>query len=556
LAFDLIARLKLKDELSAKMRRIANQTERLQSSIRRTKRATDSWRDANGKLRDSMGRFAKEGDRASNAARRFGSSLQNVGSSAKVVGGYLGGIRSHFLGLAAAIGGATAAKSLFDKTIGEAAKFEQSEVIIKAMFRDDKKAKQYMEEMQKLAIDSPLLNSQDIFANSKSFISFSQDIDVLKRMYKIAERLLAMDPMQGVEGAVFALKELFSGDYVSMLKRFEFGTKAEWKEIKDLPVEKQVEAIEKLLDKYRITEDMIKQMGDTTLGIWNQIKEKTEVIFRTMGQPALTKIREFLDKINKEMENGDQSGFIKFGQDMLLGITKGFIGATTAIKNLASSIINDPEFQKLKDIKAKITFVFDKLYNKFMEWLKGGGQDQINRVTSDIINVLGTSIETAAPRIAAVVMTVGASIGEALVKGAVSYVKNNFWSLIMNAVPSISAKSIVSKAFKYMYDNGGGGGGKKSKPTVNHRARFARSGATFSHASGITRVPYNGYQATLHKGERVLTPEEAKEYNRGGGRGINVTITGNTFNVRNDSDIKRIAYELAELIEREGALMA
>lgn len=37
-----------------------------------------------------------------------------------------------------------------------------------------------------------------------------------------------------------------------------------------------------------------------------------------------------------------------------------------------------------------------------------------------------------------------------------------------------------------------------------------------SHRNGLDYVPYDGYRAELHKGERVLTAEEAKNYNRGG----------------------------------------
>ena len=37
-----------------------------------------------------------------------------------------------------------------------------------------------------------------------------------------------------------------------------------------------------------------------------------------------------------------------------------------------------------------------------------------------------------------------------------------------------------------------------------------------SHRNGLDYVPYDGYRAELHKGERVLTAEEAKSYNRGG----------------------------------------
>ena len=38
-----------------------------------------------------------------------------------------------------------------------------------------------------------------------------------------------------------------------------------------------------------------------------------------------------------------------------------------------------------------------------------------------------------------------------------------------------------------------------------------------SHANGLDYVPYNGYIAELHEGERVLTKQENKEYNKGNG---------------------------------------
>ena len=46
-----------------------------------------------------------------------------------------------------------------------------------------------------------------------------------------------------------------------------------------------------------------------------------------------------------------------------------------------------------------------------------------------------------------------------------------------------------------------------------------------SFATGLANVPYDGYKATLHKGERVLTAQENKEYNAG-----KATNSGNTYN--------------------------
>lgn len=82
---------------------------------------------------------------------------------------------------------------------------------------------------------------------------------------------------------------------------------------------------------------------------------------------------------------------------------------------------------------------------------------------------------------------------------------------------------------------GGGKGGKKS------------------HYSGLDSVPYDGYSARLHKGERVLTARENKEYSEGKGSNGSggVVITGNSFTVREEADIEKVAYKLAKLIERQ-----
>lgn len=71
-----------------------------------------------------------------------------------------------------------------------------------------------------------------------------------------------------------------------------------------------------------------------------------------------------------------------------------------------------------------------------------------------------------------------------------------------------------------------------------------------SHYHGLDSVPYDGYIARLHKGETVLTRQEAQAYREGqSGSAPNINITGNTFNVRQDSDIDAIADALYRKIK-------
>lgn len=78
-----------------------------------------------------------------------------------------------------------------------------------------------------------------------------------------------------------------------------------------------------------------------------------------------------------------------------------------------------------------------------------------------------------------------------------------------------------------------------------------------SHYHGLDRVPYDGYTARLHKDERVLTAQEAKQQDRGAsGMSGGITVNVQTLNVRKESDLDYIIeglYRKAKL-EWEGGV--
>jgi phage-related protein len=56
----------------------------------------------------------------------------------------------------------------------------------------------------------------------------------------------------------------------------------------------------------------------------------------------------------------------------------------------------------------------------------------------------------------------------------------------------------------------------QTKPPAEY-SRSVGQGRQTSHAGGLSHVPYDGYSASLHRGERVLTARENKEYSSGKG---------------------------------------
>ena len=71
--------------------------------------------------------------------------------------------------------------------------------------------------------------------------------------------------------------------------------------------------------------------------------------------------------------------------------------------------------------------------------------------------------------------------------------------------------------------------GIKSIFVINASDVKNNTGSDGSHAGGMDYVPYNNYVANLHRGEMVLTADEADSYRRGKGSNSGFTLTQNIY---------------------------
>ncbi len=103
-----------------------------------------------------------------------------------------------------------------------------------------------------------------------------------------------------------------------------------------------------------------------------------------------------------------------------------------------------------------------------------------------------------------------------------------------------------SKGYKAFEDQAGSAGSmsEETRNALIARSPYFQSHPEELHAYGLSRVPYDGYRAVLHQGERVLTASEARAMDRAGGG--SAVVTGNTFVVREEADIGRIAEAIVE----------
>ncbi len=135
-------------------------------------------------------------------------------------------------------------------------------------------------------------------------------------MWNLTERLLAVDPAQGVDGAVLALRELFSGDTQSLVERFELPRQA-LNDIKNLPLDQQLAELDELFNKMRMTNNLVEKMGDSSLGVINRIKEALSVKFRNAGLEALEQLKPVILDIERAVSGGALDSFFNT-------LTKGF----------------------------------------------------------------------------------------------------------------------------------------------------------------------------------------------------------------------------------------
>lgn len=106
--------------------------------------------------------------------------------------------------------------------------------------------------------------------------------------------------------------------------------------------------------------------------------------------------------------------------------------------------------------------------------------------------------------------------------------------------------------------------GIKSIFVINASDVKNNTGSDGSHAGGMDYVPYNNYVANLHRGEMVLTADEATAYRKGeanmaGGMTFNIDINGIQFNDVNSMAhalVNQISYELQAQSNRKAAVYA
>ena len=224
------------------------------------------------------------------------------------------------------------------------------------------------------------------------------------------------------------------------------------------------------------------------ISAWEVIKETATSVFTAVASFFTETIPNAFQSMVNWIREGISS-FISIGSEILTGIYNGIVGSVQNLYEAAKTII--------------LTLVENIIGAENLEKIISVGGDLIDSLIEGVGNVIDTL----------------ASVGEEVVDKIKEGI-SNAWNGLVNWF-----NNLWDSLFK----------NRKVDIDVN----ASGGGSTYSNANGISYVPYDGYYSVLHKGERVLTAEENKAYNRG--------ATGNTSGITIIQNIQSVPQTPVEL---------
>ncbi|MGF7045681.1 TP901 family phage tail tape measure protein [Paenibacillus sp. DS2015] len=291
--------------------------------------------------------------------------------------------------------------------------------------------------------------------------------------------------------------------------------------------------------------DVAKKKMEGAGGAVEQLQGAFETLQISALIPTMPLITRFANGVSKLIQ--DYSPQITAAMEKMVASASGY---------LDKHFTNNEAFKRIPDIKGKIKFIFEDIMKTFSEWMDGGGSAQISAVAKKAIDLLAVGLQNSQPLVAAAI-DLGVAIGNGILKGILSVETLKMFlgkdGPTLNVTNKYKEEKSAEKTGTYTLPSPGQSPYRTGKEILdsasqNNKNNFSTQ-KSLGFSGGLDNVPYNNFPARLHQGESVLTREENKDYRENsGGSGGQVVITGNTFHVREEADIHRIAGQLARLM--------
>ena len=364
-----------------------------------------------------------------NASSVLGGISNTLGNLGRVAGGLaLGGI--------AALGAGVIKFASDGLTLNNS--MEKVTAQLNAFTKDGAKTADIIETVRERAAKTPFEFDQMAKAAVALFPASKTAQGGLEGILEKAEILAASNPAEGLEGAAFALKEAVSGDFTSVIERFNLPRQF----INDLKKEgvPNLEIVQRAMKEMGLDVDLVSNLANTAEGRWSTFKDTLANVAAQATKPIFEAMSGGIAQVNTYLEaNGpllNQIGTTIAGtltqgitalSAVLPQIIAGFSGigqSITAFSLIAQQALSSEQFIKFSE---EIYKAFDLAKGQFV--------------------TIGTQIETAmigiAPILSGILESVSSIFGS-LIPIALN-VGMGAWTMISTTIQTVitSAISII-----------------------------------------------------------------------------------------------------------------
>ncbi len=157
------------------------------------------------------------------------------------------------------------------------------------------------------------LGREDIANAVTAYSTYTKNADQLEQLIKLTERLYAKDPTQGAEGAVFAMRELLSGDTMSIKDRFNMsGFSGET--IRNFANTGDIEGlltyVDQMFNKFGATQEVVDANFDGLITQTNIFTSNLKTAIAESATPAMEQLARVMQRLNADMDAGKYQPFI------------------------------------------------------------------------------------------------------------------------------------------------------------------------------------------------------------------------------------------------------
>jgi hypothetical protein len=191
----------------------------LANTLESVMRLTDEYTATMSKIISEADRYNQTSEQAQQKTKSLTSTMKNFSTQSSGVATGINGIITRMTTLISTVYTAKKAFDFLKESIQTAATQQVQLTTLQSLMGNKQLGTDLYQYISAYARKSAL-DRENIASATTSFLAYTKDIDQIQQLLDLTQRLYMFNPSQGAEGAVFALKEVLSGQTMSLRNRF------------------------------------------------------------------------------------------------------------------------------------------------------------------------------------------------------------------------------------------------------------------------------------------------------------------------------------------------